>query len=69
MRHIKKYNEALKTPCQTPDANYNIEIGGNAINCQIELPFDLDIDEEEAKILESNIHNAMEMILSKYFSK
>ena len=67
MKHLKKYNEALETPCQTPNANYNIEIGNMSIKCQVELPFDLEIDETEAKLLEYNIHNSMEIILSKYW--
>jgi hypothetical protein len=69
MKHLKRYTESLKTPCQTPDVNYNIEIGDKVINCQIELPFELDLDEKEAKLLEYNIHNSMEIILSKYFNK
>ena len=63
----KVYNEVLKTVCQTPDAMFHIKIGSNNINCEVELPFDLDIDEKEAKLLETNIHNALELILSKYF--
>ncbi len=64
---LKRLNESVKTPCQTPDAKYNISIKDSVIRCEIELPFDLEIDESEAKILESNIHNSLEIILSKYW--
>lgn len=68
MIQIKKF-EAMKTECQTPDAVYTIKIGDKTISCSVKLPFDLDLDEGEAKVLESNIHNSMELVLSKYFVK
>ena len=66
MIHIKKF-EAIKTDCQTPDAIYSIEIGDKSIFCKVDIPFSLNLDEEEAILLENNIHNAMELVLSKYF--
>ena len=69
MVHIIKFTEALKTECQTPEANYNIEISKNSVAVEVELPIDLDLSEDEAKILEVNIHNMMEIVLSKYFTK
>lgn len=68
MVHIKKFTEALKTECQTPEANYNIEINKKSVSVEVELPIELDLSEDEAKILEANIHNMMEVILSKYFN-
>lgn len=61
MRRIKKF-EAMETECQTPDAVYNIKIGDRSVSCNVELPFNLEMDEDGAKELESNIHNAMEMV-------
>lgn len=66
MKHIIKF-EAIQTECQTPDAIFNINIDKNEITCNVKLPFDINLNEEEAKILEANIHNSMEVILSKYF--
>jgi hypothetical protein len=66
MRHLKKF-EALKTSCQTPDANFSIEIGKDSIKCEVKLPFDLDLSEKEAEDLEKNIHNSLETVLAKYF--
>jgi len=65
---IKKFTEALKTECQTPEAVYNIEINNKSVSVEVELPMELDISEDEAKLLESNIHNMMELVLSKYFN-
>lgn len=67
MKHIRKFNEAVKTECQTPDAQFNIEINDNKVSVQVDLPMKLDISEEEAKLLESNIHNVMELVLAPYF--
>lgn len=66
---MRKFTEALKTKCQTPDAIFNIEIKDDKVSVEIELPMKLDLTESEAKLLESNIHNAMELVLSKYFDK
>jgi hypothetical protein len=69
MRYIKKFTEAVKTECQTPEANYNIEINDSKVSVEVELPMELDLTEDEAKLLESNIHNAMELVLAPYFFK
>jgi len=60
-------NEALKTKCQTGDAVYNTIIKDKNINVDIKIPFILGLSEEEAKLLEANIHNAMELVLKPYF--
>lgn len=67
MKHIKKFTEAVRTECQTPEAKYNIEISDDKVSVQVELPMQLDLNEKEAKLLESNIHNAMELVLAPYF--
>jgi len=67
MRYIKKFNEALKTECQTPDAQFNIEIKDEKVSVEVELPMKLNLTEDEAKLLESNIHNVMELVLAPYF--
>lgn len=68
-KNVKKFTEALKTKCQTPDAQFNIKINDDKVSVEVELPMKLDLSEDEAKLLESNIHNAMELVLSKYFVK
>lgn len=61
--------EALKTKCQTPETNYDISIDGSKIDIELKLPFDLDLKESEAELLEKNIHNAIELVLAQYFVK
>lgn len=62
-------NEANKTVCQTPEAQFHIGVKDKEITCRVELPKSLNLDEKEAKLLETNIHNAMELVLAKYFIK
>jgi hypothetical protein len=66
---VRKFTEAVKTECQTPDAIFKIEIKDVKVSVEVELPMSLDLTEEEAKLLESNIHNAMELVLAPYFKK
>lgn len=58
---------ANKTTCQTPDAQFHTKIEDKAIYCKVDLPFDLKLTNDEAEILDTNIHNAMELVLAKYF--
>jgi len=69
MRKFTDISEAVKTPCQTEGANYKIEIGDDKVGVEVTLPFKLELSEDDAKLLEDNIHNAMELVLSKYFSE
>ncbi len=61
--------EAAKSDCQTNDAVYGFEINSDKdkVSIEVELPMPLDIDTREEKNLEKNAHNAMELVLSKYF--
>jgi hypothetical protein len=60
---------AIKTPCQTPGAVFHTKISLKKIESSIDLPNELPLTKEEAKVLEANIHNAMEMALAPYFTK
>ena len=60
-------NEAIKTECQTNGVVYDIKISDNKINIELKLPKSLELDEKEAKLLENNTHNALELVLAKYF--
>ena len=73
MKYIKPFNEAVKTKCQTPDTQFHTEIKDKKISIDIDLPMDLDLSEEEAELLDANIHfssstfiNAMELVLAPY---
>lgn len=58
---------ALKTKCQTPGAQFHTTISSSKIECSIDLPNDLELSNKEAELLEKNIHNALEIVLAKYF--
>lgn len=69
MKHFirESLKEALQTKCQTSGAVFNTEISSDSINVEVKLPFDLELSKDEAKLLEINLHNALELVLSKYF--
>lgn len=58
---------AIETPCQTPDTVFSTHINENVVVCIVNLPFDLNLTEEGAQVLEANIHNMMELVFKPYF--
>jgi len=58
---------SLPTPCQTPDAKFQIRICGSKVEVDVILPFMLKLTDEQAEVLEANIHNAMELVLAPLF--
>lgn len=60
---------AKKTPCQTPGAQFHIRISQKKVECKIDLPLELNLTEEEAIVLDTNLHNALELVLARYFVK
>lgn len=58
---------AMKTKCQTPGALFSTLIHPERILVSVVLPFDLDLDERSAELLERNLHNALELVLARYF--
>ena len=58
---------ALETKCLTPDAIYHTAIVGNKVSVEVSLPFELDVTEEEAEILDRLMHNQLELVLRSYF--
>jgi len=58
---------AQRTKCQTPGALYYTRISGKTLTVQVELPKELALSEEDATLLESNLHNAVELVLARYF--
>lgn len=69
MKKFSSINEANSTACQTPDANFSIYINERSVSCEVDFPFDLNLTPEDAELLETNIHNAMELVLRGYFLK
>jgi hypothetical protein len=59
---------ALATPCQTPGAVYRTRIEDNKITIQVDLGNDtLHLSEESATIIEANLHNAVELVLARFY--
>jgi hypothetical protein len=58
---------ALATACQTPGAEYSIHIYADGLSVQVKLPMPLEIGAEGAAELEINLHNAVELVLARYF--
>ena len=60
-------NETTLTINQTPNVEYHVNLNKKSININIDLPKQLNISKSEADLLEKNIQNMMEIMLSKYF--
>jgi hypothetical protein len=58
---------ANSTKCLTDGAIYKTAITNMRVSATVELPFILDISEQEAEILETLIHNQLETLLRPYF--
>jgi hypothetical protein len=55
--------------CKTPGAVYHIRIHESTVGCDVTLPMNLSLTEEQASDLEDRIHDAMEDVLARYFSE
>lgn len=60
---------ALPTACQTPGVQFITRISRRAVEVRAELPADLDLTAGDAKLLEANLHNAVELVLARYFPR
>lgn len=55
---------SITTVCQTPGARFHAEISRTRVGCVVDLPFDPELTAEQARLLEANIHNALELVLA-----
>lgn len=58
-----------ESPCQTDGAVYGFSLSKDTLMCHVELPFELDLNEDELKLLKTNLHNALELVLARYWIK
>jgi hypothetical protein len=59
---------ALATPCQTPGATYRTRIEDSKITIQVDLGRrTLHLREESAALIEDNLHNAIELVLARFY--
>ena len=59
--------EQNATKCLTSGAYFDTRIEPSRVSVAVDMPFELDIDELEAKELEVLLHNAVELVMSRYF--
>ena len=58
---------ANSTKCLTNGAVFHTEIEEFSVSTKVYLPFKLEVSEEEAELLETLIHNQLELVLRSYF--
>ena len=58
---------AVATKCQTSGAQFHTSISDSSIEVRVELPFSLNLSDEEAMLLEANLHNVFELVLKPFF--
>jgi len=58
---------AQETKCLTSGAIFHTAINDWNLSVKVDLPFKLDISDEEASILERLLHNQIELVLRYYY--
>jgi len=58
---------AQETKCLTSGAIFHTAISERDISVKVDLPFKLEISDEEASILERLLHNQIELVLRYYY--
>jgi hypothetical protein len=58
---------AVATQCQTAGVVYETLLSPWGIRMELGMPHPLDLTKDEAKLLEANLHNAVELVLAPYF--
>ena len=66
--NVEWLNMANSTPCQTPGAQFHTKISPKKIECSVDLPMKLELTVEEAELLETKLHNALELVLARNFN-
>lgn len=59
---------AVETPCQTPGAQFHVDINDQGIGVFVDNLPPLHLSEEEAELLDDNLHNVTELVLQRYFA-
>lgn len=58
---------AVATECQTSGATYFTRITSEALAVTVDFGRMLELGEEDAAELEANVHNALELVLARYW--
>ena len=65
---VEKLEEQNSTKCLTSGAQFHISVTPNNIGVNVDLPFQLNLNEDEAIEMETLLHNAIELVLSRYWN-
>ncbi len=58
---------AMSTVCQTPGAQFKTHITRKKVVVEVNFGRSIKLGEEEAELLEANLHNVIEAVLAKYY--
>ena len=64
-----KINEQNATKCLTSGAQFHIQTTPQNISVKVDFPFELDLDINQSIELETLLHNAVELVLSRYWDQ
>lgn len=59
---------AIKTICQVP-GQFTTKIEEKSVEVKVNLSQQLKLSKSQAKILDANLHNAIELVLAPHFMK
>lgn len=60
---------AIATPCQTDEAVYTDEITEDRVLVAVDMPWPLQLSEDETNVLRATLHNAMELVMAPYWAR
>jgi hypothetical protein len=64
----KTLKEQNSTQCLTSGAQFHIQTTPQNISVEVDFPFDLDLNRQQAIEMENLLHNAVELVLSRYWN-
>ena len=64
----KTLHEQNATRCLTSGAQFHISINPSNVEIDVDFPFQLNLDENQAIEMETLLHNAIELVLSRYWN-
>tara|TARA_B100000212_G_scaffold296362_1_gene239692 strand:- start:1336 stop:1776 length:441 start_codon:yes stop_codon:yes gene_type:complete len=64
----KTLKEQNATRCLTSGAQFHISTSPSGVGIDVDFPFQLNLDENQAIEMETLLHNAIELVLSRYWN-
>ena len=68
-QHVGRKSVALETKCLTSGAIFHSKVWEDSVSVSVDLPFTLNVTEEEAELIERLMHNQLELVLRPYFNE